>query len=173
MADPPEYDWRPQVPDLIPPALSLAFRLCGDRQLAEDSVQEALVKLARYGDGFRGQSELSTYFARIVINACNDQLSQRQQRNEKPLQTETIAGPESASPDFASQQAEQVARIRQAVDQLSERQRNVLVLSVWEQRTPEEIGQLLEMNIQNVYSTLSLARQQLKKLLTDCQHLQS
>lgn len=167
MADSPEIDWRHQVEGLIPPALRLAVRLCGDLQTAEDAVQESLLKMTKYGSGFNGDAQLSTYFTRIVINACNELLASRQKRNETPLDSVCANGPVTTQPDFTSQQTEQVERIRRAVQQLPDRQRNVLVLSVWEMRTAEEIGRLLDMKLQNVYSTLSLARAQLRKLLSE------
>lgn len=165
MAETIEFDWRNQVPSLIEPALRLAVRLCGDNQLAEDAVQEALMKLARYGTSFNGQSQLSTYFTRIVINVCNDLVGRKRKRNEAQLPSDSIIGSKTNQPEFATQQNERLELIRLAIEKLPERQRNVLVLTVWEQLSPDEIGELLEMKVQNVYATLSLARQHLRQML--------
>ena len=167
MTEIPEFEWRDQVPSLIPAALRLATRLCGDSELAEDAVQDSLIKLARYGTAFKGQAELSTYFARIVINVCNDLLRQRQRHNEVMLDGDVAVDSELSRPEVVTEQAEQVLRIRQAVERLPERQRNVLVLAVWEQRTTDEIARLLEITVQNVYSTLAAARKQLRHLLKE------
>ena len=53
------------------------------------------------------------------------------------------------------------------------RQREVLVLRVWEGKRPDEIGEMLNMNVQNVYATLSLAKQKLRELLAVADRLDS
>src|SRR5689334_19023994 len=51
---------------------SMAFHLVGNRQDAEDAVQETFVKLYRAIHGFHGQSSLKTWLCRILINVCYD-----------------------------------------------------------------------------------------------------
>ena len=61
---------------------AVALRTLGDREEAADAVQDALV-LARYpgrrGDAaFRGESAVTTWLHRIVVNACLDRVRRRQ-----------------------------------------------------------------------------------------------
>lgn len=51
------------------------------------------------------------------------------------------------------------------VSRLPERQREVLVFVAYEQMSPQEVAELLSLTIQNVYSNLSAARQQLRRSL--------
>ena len=48
----------------------LAFRLCGDRDEAEDLVQEVFLSAFRSWEGFRGESDVKTWLFRIAANAC-------------------------------------------------------------------------------------------------------
>jgi RNA polymerase sigma-70 factor (ECF subfamily) len=51
---------------------SMAYHLVGNRQDAEDAVQEAFVKAYRGINGFQGHSGVGTWLCRILINACYD-----------------------------------------------------------------------------------------------------
>ena len=62
-------------------ALSLARHFSrGDRSWTEDLVQEAFVKVFRGLSGFKGQSAFKTWFHRVVINTCLDDLRRRKRR---------------------------------------------------------------------------------------------
>lgn len=73
-----------------------------------------------------------------------------------------------APSDTTEEKNEQQARselIAQHVSRLPERQREVLVFVTYEQMSPQDVAELLGLNIQNVYSNLTAARQQLRKTL--------
>jgi RNA polymerase sigma-70 factor (ECF subfamily) len=155
-----------RVPDLIPNALKMATRICGDFQMGEDAVQDALIRLAKHGDGFRGEAELSTYFGRIVINSCHDQIAKAaKQPSDENHSLAELPCPADNDPAEQNDQAERIQNIRKAVEQLPPRQRDVLVLRTWDQKTPAEISQLLAISVQNVYAQLTLARNRLREIL--------
>ena len=56
---------------------AVALRTTGDRELAADCVQEAFISAFRRAGSFRGDSAVSTWLHRIVVNACLDQLRRR------------------------------------------------------------------------------------------------
>ena len=53
----------------------LAFSMLGDRAAAEESAQEALLRIWRGLPGFRGASSLSTWIYTITRNTCLTALS--------------------------------------------------------------------------------------------------
>ena len=59
------------------PMWAVALRTTGDRELAADCVQEAFISAFRRAGSFRGDSAVSTWLHRIVVNACLDQLRRR------------------------------------------------------------------------------------------------
>src|SRR5262245_39050680 len=67
---------------------SVAYHVVGNRQDAEDAVQEAFVKAYRGMDDFRGDSSIATWLCRIVVNVCYDQLRKRQPQVELGAQPE-------------------------------------------------------------------------------------
>ncbi|MEO8661817.1 MAG: RNA polymerase sigma factor [Bryobacteraceae bacterium] len=72
---------------------SLALQMLGNRQDAEDAVQDAFIKVYRGVAGFQGQSSLGTWICRILINTCYDLL-----RTRKPQSDEASAEPVAPAP---------------------------------------------------------------------------
>src|SRR6266704_2034008 len=64
---------------------AVALRTLGDREDAADAVQDALVSAYRAADRFRGDSAVTTWLHRIVVNACLDRVRRRQARPTVPL----------------------------------------------------------------------------------------
>lgn len=58
-------------------AHGLAYQLLGNREDAEDILQEAFVIVYRKISGFRGESSFQTWFYRIVVNLCHSHLRRR------------------------------------------------------------------------------------------------
>ena len=65
----------------------LALRTVDDREDAADALQDAFVSAFRSARTYRGESEVSTWLHRIVLNACRDRLRRRRLRAVIPLGT--------------------------------------------------------------------------------------
>ncbi len=100
---------------------AVAVRVCGDRELAADCVQDAFLAAYRRAGSFRGESAVTTWLHRIVVNACLDRL--RRTRATSPL-------PDRDVWDGRDAQASADVRldVRAALDRLPEGQRAALVL---------------------------------------------
>src|ERR1700760_1120401 len=59
---------------------AVALRTIGDREEAADAVQDALLAAHRSAARFRGDSAVTTWLHRIVVNACLDRIRRRQAR---------------------------------------------------------------------------------------------
>jgi RNA polymerase sigma-70 factor (ECF subfamily) len=64
---------------------AVALRTIGDREEAADALQDALLSAYRAADRFRGDSAVTTWLHRIVVNSCLDRLRRRQARPTVPL----------------------------------------------------------------------------------------
>lgn len=63
---------------------AVAVRTTNDPELAADAVQDAFISAFRRADSFRGQSAVTTWLHRIVVNACLDRLRRRRPTSELP-----------------------------------------------------------------------------------------
>src|SRR5207244_4977164 len=61
---------------------AVAVRTLGDPEEAADALQDAMISAFRQASGFRGDSAVTTWLHRIVVNACLDRLRRRAARPE-------------------------------------------------------------------------------------------
>jgi RNA polymerase sigma-70 factor (ECF subfamily) len=64
---------------------AVALRTTGNREDAADALQEAMISAFRRAASFRGDSAVTTWLHRIVVNACLDRLRRRSVRAADPL----------------------------------------------------------------------------------------
>ena len=155
--------------------VGLATRLLGDRGEAEDLAQEAFLRLHRALPGFRGDSSIATWLYRTTTRLAIDQLRREQlrrklfffrQHDDDPDPLETVPDPRSnPGRDLHTRQA--MARLRQAMDKLSARQRAVFVLRHHEGLPLREIATLLGLETGTVKIHLHRAVTTLRAELVD------
>jgi RNA polymerase sigma-70 factor (ECF subfamily) len=109
---------------------AVALRTIGDREEAADAVQDALLSAHRGAARFRGDSAVTTWLHRIVVNACLDRIRRRQAHPTVPLPDGTRSddgpgGPEPAAPVHDHDTA---LVVRAALAALPAEQRAALVL---------------------------------------------
>ncbi len=110
---------------------AVALRTIGDREEAADAVQDALLSAHRAAARFRGDSQVTTWLHRIVVNACLDRIRKRQTHPTVPLPDGShsddgrATGPEPAAPVTDHDTA---LVVRQALAALPAEQRAALVL---------------------------------------------
>jgi RNA polymerase sigma-70 factor, ECF subfamily len=159
----------------LPRMLATARRVLGNEEDARDAIQDAFLSAFRALDSFEGQSRLSTWLHRIAVNAALMKLRSKRRRPERPITdllprfTEDGHQAEPAAPWPGALQmlvAEETrAAVRQAIDQLPEGYRTVLVLRDIEGMDTEETARQLEVGEGVVKTRLHRARQALRALL--------
>jgi RNA polymerase sigma-70 factor (ECF subfamily) len=150
------------VEERLPEALRFATRLTGDPVEAEDVLQDALVRALRGWRSFRGGSSARTWLYQIIINVFRDRA--RRARPHAPL-LEPAPDHRSYDPADSAACAELQRLVAQHVSALPLRQREVLVMLVYEGFTVEEAAQTLGISPANVHSTLHHARVRLRVAL--------
>lgn len=123
----------------LPAVLRFAGVLTGDRALAEDVVQEVLIRANKRWDRLQTLEHPELYVRKMVVN---EYLSWRR-RNWRLLPTGTaIETDHRESPDHASQHAERDALLAE-LGKLPRRQRAVLVLRYYQGLSDTEIADTL------------------------------
>ncbi|MGH3661663.1 MAG: RNA polymerase sigma factor SigM [Micromonosporaceae bacterium] len=141
---------------------AVALRTTADREEAADALQDALLSAYRAAGRFRGESAVTTWLHRIVINACLDRARRRATRPTTPL-PETGAG-EPATPDNVGQQDTSIA-VHSALRQLPVEQRAALVLTDLYGYSVAEAADVLEIAEGTVKSRCSRGRARLAVIL--------
>jgi RNA polymerase sigma-70 factor (ECF subfamily) len=109
---------------------AVALRTIGDREEAADAVQDALLSAHRGAAKFRGESAVTTWLHRIVVNACLDRIRRRQAHPTVPLPdgTRSDDGPSGPEPAAPVQDHDTALVVRAALAALPVEQRAALVL---------------------------------------------
>lgn len=149
----------------LPDALRFATRLTGELHAAEEIVGEALLRAVRSWPSFRGEATFRTWFWRIVLNVFRDRLRARHNDNAGLDEAEEAVDTSACEPIDAVLTVELGEVVAREVSHLPRRQREVLVLAVYEGLSTAEIAAAAEISEANVHATLSLARARLKQRL--------
>ena len=144
-------------------AYTLAYRLVGDRQEAEDVVQEAYLRAFRSLRGFRGDARFETWLYRIVSNVAMSQLRRRGRFGDLlPRAPEESGLEEEARPTDDLLERDELKR---ALASLPAGQRVVVVLKDVYGFSCQEIGDQIGVSEGAVKVRLHRARRRLKEIL--------
>ncbi len=147
-------------------AARLATRLLGNREDAEDAVQDAFAKAFANLARFRADSSFKTWLLHIVLNQAQDQLRRRRRRgplaSPEPV-TEVSASSGRPGPFRRVAAQDEVRVLNEALDQLPPRQRAALLLKIYEGLPYEEVAGALGTTVPAARVYLSLARQSLRR----------
>lgn len=147
---------------------SVALRTTGDPEEAEDAVQDALISAYRRAGSFRGDSAVTTWLHRIVVNAALDRMRRRAVRPWVALPEEEGedgrgAGDRArlADPHDALDARETAMEIEAALAELPPDQRAAVVLVDVEGWSVEDAAAALECPVGTVKSRCSRGRAKL------------
>jgi RNA polymerase sigma-70 factor (ECF subfamily) len=153
----------------------LALGMVRDPDEAMDITQETFVRVHRYLPSFKGDSSFFTWTYRIATNLCLDAArkrgrSERVEMDERDAEIESRMDPPSAAlagPQRAALNAELKAKIDEALQELSENHRAILLLREVEGLSYEELAKTLGIRKGTVMSRLFHARLKMQRKLRE------
>jgi RNA polymerase sigma-70 factor (ECF subfamily) len=144
-------------------AFAVAYRLMGQKEDAEDLVQEAYMAVLQRIDTFEAGRPFAPWFFRILVNRGLNARKARSLRAVDEIPEATAArGP---TPEREAERTELRERLRKAMDALPQRQRIIVELFELEGFGGPEIAEILEISDGTVRWHLHEARKTLKKAL--------
>jgi RNA polymerase sigma-70 factor, ECF subfamily len=140
------------------------YRL-GDRQDAEEVLNDTAWELWQHPDRFRGDSRFMTYVLGIAYNKAKSLLRGRAHREEDPGDDiEEVPDPDP-TPFEALVSKQNLAAIARCMQQLPARQRVIVHLAYFEDRSREEIGRIIDCEGNAVRQHLYQALRKMKPCL--------
>jgi RNA polymerase sigma-70 factor (ECF subfamily) len=148
--------------------LNFVYRTVGDRERAEDLVQEVFIRVHRHLARFDRSKKFSTWIYTIASNLAKNELRNRARNplvyfqsltstwddEDRPLEFEDTA----ARPDDAFERRHLRELVDAAVRRLPAHHRQVFVLRELDGRSYEEIAEMTKCNLGTVKSRLNRAR---------------
>jgi RNA polymerase sigma-70 factor (ECF subfamily) len=155
--------------------LNFVYRIVGDRERAEDLVQEVFIRVYRHLARFDRSKKFSTWIYTIASNLGKNELRNRS-RNPLVLFTSITQGWEdeerplefedpSSRPDDLFRKRHVKELVEQSVAQLPQHHREVFVLREIEGRSYEEIAEITHCNLGTVKSRLNRARSSFAEII--------
>ncbi|MCH8828753.1 MAG: sigma-70 family RNA polymerase sigma factor [Planctomycetes bacterium] len=154
--------------------IAVFYHMLRDQEAAQDLAQEAFMRVYRARHGYKPTAKFSTWLFRIASNLASNWRRSQGRRKESPLNIRD-SGPLGIKPNeklFAEKSAlmpnRQFAKsemreiVRDALQELNDRQRMALLLHKFEGMSYADIGEAMEMSPAAVKSLLSRARESLR-----------
>ena len=159
---------------------AVALAMVKDREEAMDVVQEAFVKVHRSLDSFKADATFYTWLYRITVNVCIDVIRRRGAMRSDSVEFDERIGHDLAeanlgavssqlgsNPEKSVLQHELGQKIQEALEQIPEKHRAILLLRELDGLSYEELSQVLEIPKGTVMSRLVHARAKVQKLLSE------
>jgi RNA polymerase sigma-70 factor (ECF subfamily) len=159
-----------------PRMLAVAKRILRSESDASDAVQDAFVSAFKALAGFDGRSQLGTWLHRITVNAALMKLRKANRRGERSIEEFLPTFKDDGHMSTPAQRWDDVESIEQtrrdtrrmvrdAIDELPEQYRTVLLLRDIEGLDTDSAGEALGLSVAAVKTRLHRARQALRELL--------
>jgi RNA polymerase sigma-70 factor (ECF subfamily) len=155
------------------PLFNFLFRMCWDRNVAEDCLQEVMIAVWKAAPTWEPSAQVNTWIFRIARNIWINE-GRRARRRPALFSHMGSSDEDGSGPDFPDQAAgpenstltgEARAAVRKAIEQLPEHERMVVLLSEFEGLKYAEIAEILEIPVGTVKSRMSSASERLRALL--------
>jgi len=143
----------------------MAYRLMGNREEAEDTVQEVYLKLWGLRNELEKYNSIEALAIRITRNLCLDNL-RRRKTNQEAMKLEMIkeeAYTETPAENLEKKEEKEV--LLSLIAALPEPQRSLVHLRHIEEKEYDEIAGMVNMNVNAIRVSISRARKQMREML--------
>ncbi len=153
--------------------LNFVYRFLGNVEEAEDIVQETFLRLYRNRHAYRQIAKFSTWIYTIAGNLAKTELRKRKRRKSVSISDMGFEDKEYELEDEMADTEQQANSalteriIQKAIDELSPRFREVIILRDIQELSYEEIGSILHIPLGTVKSRVNRARLKLQSKLKD------
>jgi len=154
-------------------AYNLAFRICGNREEAEEIAQDAFIKAYKSLGNFKMRSSFATWLYRIVYNSAISLIRTR----KKVISLEDFPGNISDSISYSDSEAESKVEedyrntlLNIALQKISEEEKGLISLYYFEEMTIDEISEVTGLNKSTIKVKLFRARQKMLEIIQESEN---
>lgn len=158
----------------------VALGMLKDKEEARDVAQEAFIKVYRYIDHFKGDASFYTWLYRITVNVCIDVIRKRRGGHGEAVEFDeslpmdvneanlgVLGSRLGTNPQKGALRRELAEKIQEALEQVPEKHRAILLLREVEGMSYEDLARTLEIPKGTVMSRLFHARAKVQKILNE------
>jgi RNA polymerase sigma-70 factor (ECF subfamily) len=148
---------------------SLAYKLTGNREMANDVAQESFIRAWKAIEKFRGDSTFSTWIYRITVNTAWTLRKKAKKHNTLNIDDtyDPIVIDEKKDPELVAINSDLSSVLVNALDKLPIEQRIIVELKNIEGRSHKEIADYLDISVTAAKVRLHRAHQKLRLILEE------
>ena len=148
---------------------SLAFKLTGNKEMANDVAQEAFIRAWKAIDKFRGDSTFGTWIYRITVNSAWTLRKKAKKHNTLNIDEtyEPVIIDEKRDPELVAINSDLSSTLINALDKIPLDQRIIVELKNIEGRSHKEIADFLGISVTAAKVRLHRAHQRLRNILEE------
>jgi len=124
-------------------------RMAMDRELAEDLTQNVFLRMIKYRNSYREGAKFQSWIYQVARNVFSDHYQTIKNRRSEFVDVEKI-GDRMADSDETSMMDEQERLLHRSMALLSEEQRELLVLTRYQQMKYEEVATIMDTTVANI-----------------------
>ncbi len=147
-------------------AYQMAMRYVSDEHMAREAVQHTFMSVYQHLDQLQQTEKFVSWLYRTVINCCHMEGRKKQRSRLTSFDVPEARQPRAKMPDHDLQLAERNRLLMQAVEQLPEEQRTIVILKELDGLKFREIADLLQISENTAKSRLYVGLKNLKQILT-------
>ena len=155
------------------PVYNFILRFIGDKETAEDLLQEAFMRVIKGAEAYKRQAKFTTWLYTIARNLCVDQTRRRKHRKHASLDAPMDASDDSGTlldvipsnemaSDRKSQNKQLHATMQRAIEALSEEQREVFLMREFLDMPFKQIADVVGVPENTVKSRMRYALEKLR-----------
>jgi RNA polymerase sigma factor (sigma-70 family) len=148
-------------------AFNLSFRICGNREEAEEITQDSFLKAYRSLNGFKKKSSFATWLYRIVYNTSISYVRAKKKGvlslEDFPADATDFAGDNSSEEEAEMEYKK--ALIGFALQKINEEERGLITLYYFEEMNTDEISEVTGLSKSNIKVKLFRARQKMLEII--------
>jgi len=148
-------------------AFNLAFRICGNREEAEEIAQDSFMKAYRSLGSFKMKSSFATWLYRIVYNTAISNVRVKRKGvlslEDFPADATDFIGANTTEEEAESEYRKSI--INFALQKLNEEERGLITLFYFEEMDSDEISEVTGIGKPNIKVKLFRARQKMLEII--------
>jgi RNA polymerase sigma-70 factor (ECF subfamily) len=141
------------------------YRFSGDAASSEDLVQEVFLRMLKYRHSFRADSDFRPWMYQIARAVRIDRFNAHRGEQSLPESAADTLQSRSSGPFQHLMNAERLSALQQALLELPEEKRELLILARFQELKYEEIGSLLEVETGTIKVRVHRAMLELREIL--------
>ncbi len=146
-------------------AITIAHRICGNVQDAEDIVQESFVKVYRNLHTFRNESKFSSWLYRIVYNTAVSHTKTKMWLTDSETELDNVHETSDFDTEKQMDDAERTEMVQNALNKMPKGDALLLTLYYMEDNSVKDVAKITGLNESNVKVKLFRARKMFRELI--------